>query len=166
MPNWCSNSLQITAPAEKIAEIKEQLDKTNGENFFDIFVKNAKDAGKEEDWYDYNLEHYGCKWNCTANDWDVESGDGTTITISFDSPWGPPTQLFETIQSLPGHSVYASYFEPGMCLVGEYNDGSSDDYDYGGADSSTIYEHVPDHLVDCWGIHDMMVDYEAENQDS
>lgn len=163
MPNWCANSLQISGPAEKLQEIANKLEETKGEDFFDIFVKNAKEAGKDKEWYEYNHEHYGCKWNCTASSWDLESGDGNTLTISFDSPWGPPIQVFETIQNMPGLSVYAQYYEPGMCLVGEYNEGSVDDYDYSGADSTTIYEHVPDHIVDFWGIYEQMAEYEAEN---
>ena len=31
-------------------------------------------------------------------------------------------QVFETIQSTPGLSVYAQYYEPGMGFVGEYDD--------------------------------------------
>ena len=142
MPNWCLNSLQISGSAEQIKEIEAKLEESGGKEFFDIFVKNAKDAGHEEDWYSYNQEQYGCKWNCDASSWDTDSGDGTTITISFDSPWGPPSAIFEKIQETPGLSVYAQYYEPGMCFVGEYNDGSEDSYDYSDCTSETIYESV------------------------
>lgn len=164
MPNWCMNSLQISGSVEQIKEINEKLEACKGEDFFDIFIKNAKDAGKEEDWYSYNHEHYGCKWNCTAASWDVD-GDGTTITIAFDSPWAPPMQVFETIQNTPGLSVCAQYYEPGMGFVGEYNDGSDDYYDYGGCTSEDIYDNVPAELVDSWGIYEQMVEYEQENSE-
>jgi hypothetical protein len=165
MPNWCMNSLQITGSAEQIKEIEAKLEESGGKEFFDIFVKNAKDAGHEDDWYSYNQEQYGCKWNCDASSWDTDSGDGTTITISFDSPWGPPSAIFEKIQETPGLSVYAQYHEPGMCFVGEYNDGSEDSYDYSDCTSETIYESVPAELVDSWGIAEQMAEYEAENDE-
>jgi len=165
MPNWCMNSLQITGSAEQIKEIEAKLEESGGKEFFDIFVKNAKDAGQEEEWYAYNHEHYGCKWNCDASSWDVDSGDGTTITISFDSPWGPPMAIFEKIQETPGLSVLAQYYEPGMGFIGEYNDGSDNYYDYGGCTSEDIYDHVPAELVDSWGLYEQMVEYEAENNE-
>jgi hypothetical protein len=73
--------------------------------------------------------------------------------------------IFEKIQETPGLSVYAQYWEPGMCFVGEYNDGSEDSYDYSDCTSETIYESVPAELVDSWGIAEQMAEYEAENDE-
>ena len=60
MPNWCMNSLQITGSVEQIKEIESKLEESGGKEFFDIFVKNAKDAGREEDWYSYKSRKRIC----------------------------------------------------------------------------------------------------------
>ena len=166
MPNWCMNSLQITASKENIEILAKKLDECGGKDFFDIFVPNAEQAGQDENWYAYNGNTYGCKWNCTASDWDVDSGDGTTITINFDSPWGPPIALYDLIDAQEGFSVAAGYYEPGMCFVGEYVDGNDDYYDYTDCNSETIYGSVPGEIVDRWGISEQMADYEAENNEN
>ena len=163
MPNWCLNTLQITGSAEQIKEIEQKLEATNGEDFFDIFIKNAKDAGKEEEWYSYNLEHYGCKWNCTASMWDVDSGDGTTISISFDSPWAPPIALLERIEQTPGLSVFAQYYEPGMGFCGQYSEGNDDYYDYSGMSADEVEESIPAELDEAFSITEQMREWEEEN---
>ena len=165
MPNWCMNSMQITASKENIEILANKLEECGGKDFFDIFVLNAEQAGHDEDWYSYNVNTYGCKWNCTASDWDVDSGDGTTITNNFDSPWGPPIALFELIDEQEGFSVTAGYYEPGMCFVGRFEDGCDDYYDYTDCNSETIYDEVPAEIVDSWGIAEQMADYEAEQED-
>lgn len=163
MPNWCSNSLQITSTPENIATLKQKLEECKGKEFFDIFVQNAEQAGKGEDWYAYNQETYGCKWNCDANDWDDRDGDGQSLTISFDSPWGPPLNLYETIARQDGFSVYATYYEPGMAFCGEWHDFSDDYYEFSGADSTTIRDFVPEHIDEMYCIGEQMAEYEAEN---
>ena len=119
MPNWCANSLQISGTTKEIADIAAKLDESNGKDFFDIFVNNAEQAGKDDEWYSYNLDQYGCKWNCTASSWDVD-GEGTNITINFDSPWGPPIKLYEHLYEDRNLGVLAYYYEPGMCFCGMY----------------------------------------------
>ena len=161
MPNWCSNTLEITGSKEKIAHIGKELDHNEGKNFFDVFVPNAEEVGKSEEWYSYNLENYGCKWNCDASDWEVEDGiDESSIKISFDSPWGPPIALYDRLMEEEGVSILASYFEPGMCFVGEYIDGEDNYYEYSGATSEDIYDVVPAELADQWGLYDMIVEQE------
>jgi len=152
MPNWCLNSLQISGSKEELDVIEKQLTECGGKDFFDIFVDPAKED--QEDWYNYNLENYGCKWNCSAHEWDRT--DETCINISFDSPWGPPIALYEKIES-DGLSVYAQYFESGMCFVGQYTDGYDETYEYSDIES---LDQIPEELVESWSLREMLEEQE------
>ena len=165
MPNWCSNSLTITSTKERIAHIAKELDNRDGKSFFDVFVQNAEEVGKSEEWYSYNLETYGCKWNCDANNWFIIEGiTADEITITFDSPWGPPLSLYDEIHD-EETDVSAEYFEPGMCFVGSYFNGEDSYYEYGGLTSDELYEELPAELIENWGIYDMIVEQEAYDQE-
>lgn len=161
MPNWCSNNLQITGTKEEIADIAAKLEACKGQDFFDLFTQNAHEASADDDWYAYNLANYGCKWNCNANDWDVESGDGTTISISFDSPWCPPDKIFEQL-SQEYESVLAYYYEPGMAFCGRFEDGFDNQYEIPGS-SEEVRDTIPDDIDEMFSISEQMEDYEAEN---
>jgi hypothetical protein len=161
MPNWCANSLQISGTEQQIADIAHRLDESSGEDFFDIFVDNAEKAGKDEEWYSYNLEAYGCKWNCTASSWDVD-GDGTNITINFDSPWGPPIKFYQSLYEVHKLGVLAYYYEPGMCFAGVFEDGDDDFYDYSGMNSIEIAEQIRDDLDEMFCISEQVAEYEEE----
>ena len=145
MPNWCSNVLTVKASEKKIEALNDSLTKNDGKEFFDLFVVNAKDAGKEDDWYQYNIENYGCKWNCDAFNWSMLSKN--QLEISFDSPWGPPINLYRIINE-SGFTVEASYYEPGMQFVGRFVDGEDTYYEY----NEDSIDSVPEDLQEQWGI--------------
>jgi len=146
MPNWCNNTLEVCHSKEKIDALKSFLDETKGENFFDFFV----DPASGDDWYTYNISNYGVKWNCNAFQW--TRSDEETLLISFDSPWGPPIQLYENM--LTGdYQVYAEYNECGMCFVGRFQDGVDESYEYSDLDS---LKKIPDTLVESWGLEEQL----------
>ena len=158
MPNWCANSLQIVADEKIIEKIAKKLDETGGKEFFDIWVPNA---GDREDWYSYNCDTYGCKWNCDAHTWDVD-GEGTNITINFDSPWSPPVALYDTMSNELNVNLLAYYYEPGMCFAGKFEDGVDDFYDYSGMDSHEIEDYLPDDIDEMFAISEQERDREIE----
>jgi len=58
------------------------------------------------DWYSWNLDNWGVKWdasNCKVKD---DSPETYTITYSFDSPWGTPEQF---VRRLSGFYPDASF---------------------------------------------------------
>lgn len=153
MPNWCSNSFKVSGSKEEIDSFENFLNEKDGKGWFDFFVKPADE--KNADWYSYNLENYGCKWNCDAQDWHRSEN---TIEFWFDSPWGPPTKLYDFIQE-SGMIVEAEYMEEGMRFVGEYVDGIDDTYEY---QEETDLEEIPEHLVENWNLRDQFEPWEDE----
>lgn len=146
MPNWCANSLELSASKEEIDNFETKLNESS-ENFFDLFVPPSPNP---DEWYQYNLETYGCKWNCSATEFQRTSDE--TLLITFDSPWGPPTVLYDHIVN-SGVEVYAEYYEPGMCFVGRYCDGVDENYQYSDLDS---LDNIPEDLIMSWGIRESL----------
>ena len=162
MPNWCANTLTISGDKEKIIKFNTQLEESNGKDFFDVFVPNAEKAGREKDFYSYNQETYGCKWNCDASDWELITE--TELRILFDSPWGPPIALYDEIVS-QGFNVLAEYFEPGMCFLGRYEDSNDFYYEYGNINTvEELYEEIPADLIESWNIVECIKEREESNE--
>ena len=173
MPNWCSNTIEIQGPSELIDGIEQFLEEKNGKDWFDFFsptpdeLKETTSPNRNEensallvekygasDWYSWNVENWGCKWNCDAQDWTRD--DDNTLSFWFDSPWGPPTALYDFISN-GDWNVEAQYHEEGMCFVGEYIDGSDDSYEYSDLDS---LDDIPEHIVENWNLREMLEDRE------
>ena len=108
MPNWCNNTFELVAPKEKVREFESFLNEKNGKDWFDFFLPcpaELKDGGAvsfhdepkpdlvekygASDWYTWSVHNWGCKWNCDAQDWNVDDYDDENLSIKFwfDSPW-------------------------------------------------------------------------------
>jgi len=157
MPNWCSNSVSITATPEKMDRLETFLKNGEGKNWFDFFMPcpqelvdvespNRNEALAAEmqekygapDWYSWSVSNWGTKWNADANNWRRE---GDTITFSCETAWAPPTNLYHWMFE-HGWNVSASYIEEGMSFVGEYYDGQDASYELDYEDLSNIPEHL------------------------
>lgn len=179
MPNWCSNSITIRGEKEDIDRLETFLNEKEGKDWFDFFLpcpEELKDGGPvgfhdepkpdlmekygATNWYDWCVENWGCKWNCDVHDW---TRNDDSITFWFDSPWGPPTELYTFICNDTDFSVDAEYHEEGMCFVGRFVDGENESYEYSDLDS---LDDIPEDLVENWNIREMLEERaEWENED-
>lgn len=156
MPNWCMNSVTVKGDKESVDKFESFLISKDGKDWFDFFAPKPDDLGDGE-WYNWNLENFGCKWNCDAQDWDRE---GNAISFWFDSPWSPPIELYHKIVE-QGLEVEAEYCEEGIGFVGEFVNGIDECYDYSDLDD---LDDIPEHLVDRWNLRDNMEE-RMENED-
>lgn len=159
MPNWCANTIELHASKEKLDEFEAFLNEKDGKNWFDFFVEPVSEDN--EDWYQHNLDTYGCKWNCDAQDW---SRNESSISFWFDSPWAPPTNLYERITENGHFQVDAQYHEEGMGFVGRFVDGEDEyyDYDFENADS---FDEIPEELLENWSIRERHQEWLEENEE-
>jgi hypothetical protein len=157
MPNWCNNTFNVEGDKETIDKFETYLDEKNGKDWFDFFAPTPVEL-KEDGWYEWNVSNWGCKWNCDAQDW---SRDGNTISFWFDSPWGPPVELYYKIEQA-GLTVKAEYMEEGMRFVGEFVNGSDETYEYQDVED---LDNIPDHLVENWNLHDQFENWEDEDEE-
>jgi hypothetical protein len=98
MPNWTYNHLTITHPeVDKVnaleKHIKDQIDSGNDNPEFFHFLLPNPDGKDAENWYDWNTENWGCKWD--ASDLRDFERDGNTLTFSFNTAWNNPVHLFQ-----------------------------------------------------------------------
>jgi hypothetical protein len=182
MPNWCSNTIELKNTREKVQEFENFLSDNEGKNWFDFFApcpQELLDVGAVDpkitneqliekygyaDWYSFGVGEWGCKWNCDAQDWHVEEAgdDKFVIKFWFDSPWGPPDTLYDTINDPVdenGWSVYAEWNEEGMQFVGYFDEGFGDTYEYSDVES---LDNIPEFLVDNWNLRESLEQFEDD----
>jgi hypothetical protein len=163
MPNWCSNTIEIEGTKEQINAFVSFLDEQNGKEWFTFFKPTPPEL-KEEGWYEWNIENWGTKWNCDAQDWvkvENPSADESSITFWFDSAWSPPTALYEFIEATSTLNIKASYNEGGMGFVGEFVDGVDECFNY---ECLEDLDSIPEHLVDEWNLAEQMEMNEEEDE--
>ena len=167
MPNWCANSLTLTAASkEEAQELCDHLSNQDAENsiadgwtFFGFFVP---ETWNEEDWYWSRVNAWGTKWdaNMAGYDWI----DDYNLVMSFDTAWSPPIAVYEAAME-QGWGVVATYYEPGMCFVGSWVDGADEHYEFQECTSKDVRDVVGDDLDDEWGISEMMEEWERESEE-
>lgn len=163
MPNWCSN--QVSIEHDDPEQIKRLFDAFNLGKFLqavDPMPKdpkpeiNAASLGSLPDWYNWCLQHWGCKWDVGGEDGgqaDIVSPN--ILSLSFDSPWAPPIVAFQKLVG-DGFKVHAYYHEMGMCFMGEFQDGEDDYIEYNGADD------IPESWFDVWNMGEHFAMYEED----
>jgi hypothetical protein len=156
MPNWCYNAVTLSnTDKTKIDELESVLSDDKAEIFMHLC---PRPADQEEEWYAWNVNNWGTKWDVTPHDWDRD-GDNT-ITMNFDSAWSPPLALYEHLES-NGWEVRAYYHEPGMGFAGRFEDGHDDYYELDWTDRESV-ENLPEDILDFSNALEDLENYEQE----
>lgn len=137
MPNWTNNEVTIKGDIAKIAEGLAE-----GKELFSLVYPKPDDI---EDWYSWNVNNWGTKWDTNAEIVEVTED---SISLSFDTAWAPPIAFYDRLREL-GFEVNATFLETGMMFVGEYVDGEVSEWDL---DS----KEIPDHLMELWNIEEYL----------
>ena len=185
MPNWCNNSITISHPDKaKIDAIMatEGTDKgvldtiipcpaelndpdlttwsRDREDEIEAKKKAMKDKYGYESWYDWNIAHWGTKWDlCEPS---LSRVDDNTVVIACDTAWSPPIAAFETMVE-NGYQVKAYYFEGGMMFAGVWEDGVDECYQEWGDSEGARYV-LPKELDEMFCISEMQAEYEEEEK--
>lgn len=180
MPNWCSNTISISGPKDKIRALWDatQKDENEGGGLLQALYPMPKAVGDEKtqdsvmpDWWTWRVNNWGTKWEVSNEGLEYsEDGDLATISGWFDSAWAPPTgAIFHYGHRNEDVRIELSYYEPGMCFVGKatVEEGIDDDdyFEYGDCDSSNVRDHIGPELDDEWNISESMAEWEAENEE-
>lgn len=143
MPNYCANSLKMTAKSpEALQLLTDIMERIEGEDFalFDTIVpcpQELKDtnAGFPKDpkeisnlekygyahWYDFNIAKWGTKWD--AIELHILENYADTLIVNFDTAWAPPFGIYQALES-KGFEVEATYCEAGCDFIGYWKDGT------------------------------------------
>lgn len=151
MPNWCSNTLKMTASSDQVDKLEAYLRRNEDDHgLLAYFVPEPLNL---QNWYSWRCENWGTKWEVEVRGL---KRDGNTLTMSFDSAWSPPTGAYEAMHA-QGWDIEACYWEPGMCFAGEWVNGHNKYLDYGTPEE--VEEKLP--LADReLGIADAMKEWE------
>ena len=167
MPNWCSNTIGITGPADQITALWQAAQAGEDAGLLQAMVPmpaelddTVADGGAGMNWYNWRVANWGTKWDVTLEDLElVDNGDGTaTITGYADSAWSPPIDAFAAYcEANPQVTAELKYFEPGMSFIGVWSTESGDVYweDVGeiaknGTDDTTLDQLMEDFNVWDW----------------
>ena len=118
MPNWCNNQINIWGESLDIKKFKKKAFKTdeNGCKMFKFNNLLPRPKKEEENWYNWNRENWGTKWDVEAM---ADCEDNKSIEIEFETAWGPPVAVFKHIKSkFPNLQISWYYHEPMMELAG------------------------------------------------
>jgi len=160
MPNWCFNSAVLrNEDKTKIDALEQELMRNQDQQLFGALV--PRPADQEDNWYDWNTENWGTKWEASVIDW--ERTNDNEIFVSFDTAWAPPIAFYNTITN-GGWNIEAQYCEPGMGYVGQYVDGIDDYYDYDISDLETI-EELPESLIEFAGLREEHEYWKESNEE-
>ena len=120
MPNWCWNNLTVTCTKEYVAELQDFVEKSTNIKDEEFSFEGTLPRGDREDWYNWSLENWGCKWD--ACEPYINESDSQCFSVSFDSAWAPPTEWLRNIMDdYPNLEFELEYSEDGMCFAGVLN---------------------------------------------
>lgn len=142
MPNWCDNTLTIEGTSENAVRIIEAFRHSNPfskihpcpEELYDHEAHRY--GGSDEDRarsearraelkakyaygsaYDWHCGEWGTKWDVDTNVYDETE---SSLSVSFDSAWSPPIELYRWInRQYPEVRLTWTYAEEGVGFQGE-----------------------------------------------
>lgn len=127
-------------------------------------VRDAKKAAVKakygyESWYDWNIAHWGTKWDLCEPSL-TRDGDNS-IVIHCQTAWSPPLTAFMALKD-QGYHIRCMYSGEGHEYAGIYEDGEDDCYSHftTGAEARSV---LPQELDDMFNIADELDEWAEEN---
>ena len=157
MPNWCMNNATITGPVEKLNAIVEGIKQ-------DKMLETMVPIGEWD--YGTALDNWGTKWDLQDVDWDLDEAN-QTLSLNFDSAWGPPTIAYRNYTDANEDIIIeASYYEPAMCFIGQYDSETELDQSYEiDFEFNDWADDIPQDLIDTWGLDDEYENWKEWQED-
>lgn len=134
MPNWCYNELNMCIKDSAKDRGIEVLQAFTRNNPFNAVLPNPSGEWN----YDWSCQNWGTKWDVDVYvNTDLKLfGDTWVVSVTFDSAWSPPEQLYRYIsEQYPDIELDAYWEEPGCGQKGTFDANE-------GMFSSTIEDYV------------------------
>jgi hypothetical protein len=171
MPNWCTNVLKVEGEQTELENLMKFLNQPYERKYGEAVEKfsnpvfsfwnvirpsddELEDYGTGETWYNWNINHWGTKWDIASPDGtmgDVElqadSLEVNYITYFFSTAWSPPIPIIEAIaEKYPNLTFTHTFVEPGMDYwgVNTYIDGAIAEVNEGDSLSHSAYVQMND----------------------
>jgi len=170
MPNWCENFVEVTGKTEDISKLNEAIENAEEGAFRAMLHIDMSDEEKvankllgedgEEDWYRFNVENYGTKWDIYeySHDYleDIVDEGVSQLNMNFSTAWSPPVAIFETLAEKLNVRVKLYYVEEGMDFAGIMDTEGTDAYH---TDDMSEADDIPEDLDNCFDIQYRIEEY-------
>jgi hypothetical protein len=118
MPNWCYNIVYLKH------EDPSQIDRAENALKRGEFMSEFLPKEGEEDWYKWNTENWGIKWDVMA---DSVFFKDDILVARYESAWAPPITFYQYLLTC-GFVVRALYYEPFQDFCGIFDNGEIEHY--------------------------------------
>lgn len=128
MPNYVYNTLTVSGTQDAITQFYNDNKKDDS----DLSFNNALPESGQDDWYNWRINNWGCKWDASEVDFTM-TDKGIYI---FTTPWSPPMKWLEKVSTkYPDLIFYIRFEDEGFMFFGmeKYHNGVNtliDDYKY------------------------------------
>lgn len=129
MPNFCDNTITICSrDKEKLERFKSKMNAPNAQGEhreFSFHHHVPRPAEENANWYNWNLDHWGTKWDadveyvmCEEKAGGTRDSTYTYITIECTTPWNAPYLWARFAAIAYDVTIIVKYREPGCQLCG------------------------------------------------
>jgi hypothetical protein len=107
MPNWVENTIVVVGQKEMLDDFEEH--KFN----FNHYVPRPPE--EEANWYEWNCNNWGTKWEVSEDDVSIDRTDDEKITFNFNTAWSPPIEFLRKLCTIY-NKIYieCNYIDEGM----------------------------------------------------
>ena len=107
MPNWVHNRITFKGSSGDLAKIAEELKDENSQGPISFNKLIPRPADQEDDWYNWDITHWGTKWDACHADSELKSFGNTSrpdeLFYSFDTAWSSPAPIIDILITKFGH---------------------------------------------------------------
>jgi hypothetical protein len=142
MPNHCMSELTITGKPKKLHKLLKQVEITNSEATTEHEAKPfscqkiiPRPSQLDYDWYNWNTENWGSKWDLCEFEWITNDWEGEYLHAEFWTAWSPIPLVLQKLSEQhktlemtyrfvdEGGGFYGTYsFKGGLLTVDEQGD--------------------------------------------
>ncbi len=120
MPNWSCNTIIIEGTEEAVATFAKTLrtpDEQGEIQDFSFHQTIPRPSNRDDNWYEYNVNSWGTKWDASEPTIIEESPE--KIVIQCETAWSPPTEWASKVaQKIKGLKITVAFCEIGMHFYG------------------------------------------------
>ena len=113
MPNWCQNNVTIEGDT---TELEKLLPVYQGEKIFTFNSILPIPENLKENWYDWNRENWGTKWDLDDGEDDRDEVTFFSDEMTFQTAWCPPMKLLLYISEKYNLTIYISATDSNACM--------------------------------------------------
>ena len=147
MPNHCENNLTINGDAHMIKKFYDENFTIETDSIIHDspqlqFSMSVPMPQHIEDWYNWNINNWGTKWEPyeVYSDYVCSYREATTLDINFDTAWSPPQSWLITVATLyPALHFELRYADDGLGFSGVLECQEGEVVKYGSGESGDFY---------------------------